>query len=113
MDDVKKSRVAVQQDIFQQDVQKVLEELLTMLTAKNIKYGDAALNPRQTFSRSSNIELLNVRIDDKLSRIRNRQDDEDEDPEWDLLGYLVLKRIAVKRAKAAEEFLFDAKTTSK
>lgn len=82
---------------FEVDVNAVLTELSEMLIAKNRKYGDAALNPKQTFSKSSAIELINVRLDDKLSRIANAQTDEDEDPEWDLLGYLVLKRIALER----------------
>jgi hypothetical protein len=82
---------------FDIDVADVLTELSRMLIEKNKKYGDAALNPNQTFSRCDAVELINVRIDDKLSRIRNRKDNEDEDPEWDLLGYLVLKRIALKR----------------
>lgn len=82
---------------FQQDLQQVLHRLREMLVSKNVKYGDAALNPNQTFSTASPIELINVRIDDKLSRIKNRQKDEDEDPEWDLLGYLVLKQIALMR----------------
>ena len=83
--------------VFEEDVCQVMSELKEMLLAKNRKYGDAALNPKQTFARCSPIELINVRIDDKLSRIASRQGDEDEDPEWDLLGYLVLKRIAKMR----------------
>ena len=88
---------------FEVDVNAVLTELSEMLIAKNRKYGDAALNPKQIFSKSSAIELINVRIDDKLSRIANAQTDEDEDPEWDLLGYLVLKRIVLARQKAMDE----------
>ena len=83
--------------VFEEDVNAILEALKEMLLAKNRKYGDSALNPSQTFARCSPIELINVRIDDKLSRIKSRQDDEDEDVEWDLMGYLVLKRIAKGR----------------
>jgi hypothetical protein len=84
---------------FRKDLTLVLERVEQMLASKNLKYGDAALNPKQTFSKSSPIELLNVRMDDKLSRIENRQADEDEDPELDLLGYLILKQIALMREK--------------
>lgn len=87
---------------FQKDLQEVLETFYELLVAKNRKYGDAALNPVQTFSSVPPIELINVRLDDKLSRIRNRQNDEDEDPELDLLGYLVLKQIAKMRATRTE-----------
>ena len=82
---------------FEKDINDVLGKLNEMLLAKNRKYGDAALNPKQIFSKSDTIELINIRIDDKLSRIANAQTDEDEDPEWDLMGYLVLKRIAILR----------------
>lgn len=91
------------QGIFQRDVEIVLKELREMLFAKNRKYGDAALNPNRTFASSQASELINVRIDDKLSRIKNRQTDEDEDPEWDIMGYLVLKRIALKRERISKE----------
>lgn len=79
---------------FAQEVDKVLTELAEMLVEKNLKYGDAALNPKRIFSRANTIEQIKVRMDDKLSRIANAQDNEDEDPEWDLMGYLVILRIA-------------------
>ena len=72
------------------------EELKEMLLDKNRKYGDSALNPQRIFSRADTIEQINVRIDDKLSRLKSRQADEDEDVENDLLGYLILKKVAMK-----------------
>lgn len=86
------------QSEFVQDLSEVITNIEQMLTIKNRKYGDAALNPNQTFSTATPIELINVRMDDKLSRIRNRQNDEDEDVEVDLIGYLILKQIAKMRA---------------
>jgi hypothetical protein len=85
------------QEPFAKDLAEVLGDLQALLLEKNRKYGDAALNPNQTFSTATPIELINVRMDDKLSRIRNRQNDEDEDVEVDLIGYLILKQIAKKR----------------
>ena len=85
------------QATFRLQVNKICTELAELLVEKNRKYGDAALNPKQTFAKSSPIELINVRMDDKLSRIKNAQTDDNEDPEWDLMGYLVLKRIAILR----------------
>ncbi len=87
----------VKQTEFAKDLNQVLDGLEALLLAKNRKYGDSALNPAQTFSSASPIELINVRLDDKLSRIRNRQTDEDEDVEIDLIGYLILKQIAKHR----------------
>ena len=86
------------QSEFVQDLSEVMADIEELLVKKNRKYGDAALNPSQTFSRVPPIELINVRLDDKLSRIRNRQDDEDEDVEIDVIGYLLLKQIAKRRA---------------
>jgi len=63
-----------------------------MLISKNKKYGNSALEPKRIFSKASAEEQLLVRIDDKLSRMSNQ--DEDEDVIEDLLGYLVLLKIA-------------------
>lgn len=73
-------------------ISNVCDEVKGILLVKNLKYGDAALNPIRVFSKANTLEQLNVRIDDKINRIMNRRDDEDEDPELDLIGYLILKR---------------------
>lgn len=80
---------------FEDKVDEVLLFVGSTIKEKNRKYGDAALNPLRVFSRSSPEEQLRVRIDDKLSRVKNRQNDEDEDPILDLMGYLVLYKIAL------------------
>ena len=74
----------------------VCAEVRDMLLEKNRKYGNSALDPVRVFSKADRLEQLKVRIDDKLSRIRNAQSDEDEDVVDDLLGYLVLYKIARK-----------------
>lgn len=65
-----------------------------MLLEKNRKYGNSALEPKRIFSRASPLEQINVRIDDKLSRLICAQSDEDEDVDLDLIGYLILRRVA-------------------
>lgn len=71
-----------------------------MLLEKNARYGDSAMQPRRIFSRADRLEQLKVRIDDKLSRIATMgPDSEDEDTTGDLIGYLVLLRIARRRAR--------------
>jgi hypothetical protein len=65
-----------------------------MLLDKNRRYGNSALSPVRIFSKADTLEQINVRIDDKLSRIRSAQDDDTEDAELDLIGYLILKRVA-------------------
>ena len=78
----------------QRDICAVCDEIRELLLEKNRKYGDSALNPVRIFSKASTTEQLKVRLDDKLSRLRNAQDDEDEDVVSDLIGYLILFKIA-------------------
>jgi len=76
------------------DIATVCDEIKELLLEKNRKYGDSALNPVRIFSKSDPLEQIRVRLDDKLSRLRNQQDDEDEDVIADLIGYLVLYQVA-------------------
>lgn len=75
-------------------IRKACDELADFLVQKNRKYGNSALEPVRIFSRSDVLEQLRVRIDDKLSRVRSAQLDEDEDVINDLLGYFILYRVA-------------------
>ena len=83
----------------EEDIIKVCDEIKAFLVDKNRKYGDSALNPIRIFSTASTIEQLNVRLDDKLSRIVRGKGKEDEDVEKDMIGYLVLKQIAKRKEK--------------
>jgi len=83
----------------QADIATVCDEIKELLLEKNRKYGDSALNPARIFSRADTLEQIRVRMDDKLNRIKNAQDDEDEDVISDLLGYLVLYRVAKLQAE--------------
>ena len=72
----------------------IVNNITKMLIEKNRKYGNAALKPQRIFSKASAVEQIKVRIDDKLSRMKNQQNDEDEDVISDLIGYLILLKIA-------------------
>ncbi len=74
-----------------------------MLVEKNIAYGNSALNPIRVFSNASTTEQLLVRIDDKLNRLKNGTEYADEDTVMDLIGYLILYRIARLNADDNEE----------
>ncbi len=69
--------------------------LASMLMEKNAAYGNSALQPVRVFSKASIEEQILVRIDDKLSRL-SRGQAAGEDVVQDLLGYLILLRIARK-----------------
>jgi len=70
-------------------------EITQLLIEKNISYGDSALSPNRIFAQSDNIEQLKVRIDDKLNRVKNNQGFAGDNDIDDLIGYLILLKIAV------------------
>jgi len=78
-------------------IKEECDNIKAILLQKNKEYGDSAINPVRIFSNADTIEQINVRIDDKLSRIKNRGAKIiNEDTELDLIGYLILKRIKEK-----------------
>ena len=70
-------------------------EIRDLLLSKNEAYGDSALSPENIFSKLDSAQAICARIDDKLSRIANiGLDDATEDTLDDLIGYLILLKIA-------------------
>jgi len=69
-------------------IARVCDDLKAMLLEKNRAYANSI------FSRAGPLEQLNVRIDDKLSRVARGHEHGGDDTELDLLGYLVLRRVA-------------------
>lgn len=82
---------------FEIELSAILNEMKEFLLKKNEAYGDSAMNPIRLFSKASSMEQLNVRIDDKLSRIMNRREYESDDSVKDLLGYLIIHRMMTNR----------------
>lgn len=80
---------------FRAKVVKVLGATSAMLFKKNKAYGNSALDPIRVFSQADPVEQLKVRIDDKLSRLKRGEEFENEDTILDLIGYLVLLKIAM------------------
>lgn len=81
-------------------ISSTCRELEELLLRKNAAYGDSAANPLRVFSRCDRLEQINVRIDDKLSRIA-RGSAAGEDTELDLIGYLILKRALTRLPEAS------------
>ena len=80
--------------------QEILAEIGALLLEKNKAYGDSALSPIRIFSRLEASSAIKVRIDDKLSRIKNVGiTDETEDSVRDLIGYLTLLLVAIERGE--------------
>ena len=78
-------------------IETVCDNIKRLLLRKNQKYGDSAINPSRIFSNANPTEQLLVRIDDKLSRIGKCgfNGDGDEDTLDDLIGYLILLKVAL------------------
>jgi len=79
---------------------KTSTEVMNLLLEKNAAYGDSALNPVGIFSRGNAVDSLCARIDDKLMRIKSKGiTDATEDTVQDLIGYLILLKIAIENNK--------------
>ena len=79
----------------QNNIKWTCNNIRDLLLSKNEAYGDSAIEPDNIFSKLDNAQAICARIDDKLSRIKNRGlDDETEDTLDDLIGYLILLKIA-------------------
>lgn len=68
-------------------------DILTLLLNKNISYGNSAIEPLRLFSSASVEEQIMVRIDDKLSRLKNNQEYPGDNDIDDLIGYLILLKV--------------------
>lgn len=79
-------------------IAELVDEIKAMLLAKNVQYGDSALQPVRVFSTADTTEQIKVRIDDKINRIVQGNDsmESDEDVIKDLIGYLVLLLINMR-----------------
>ena len=84
---------------FERSLDDELAKIREMLVTKNKSYGNSALDPLRIFSKADPVEQLNVRIDDKISRIMQGGEYPGDDTELDLIGYLILKRIALHQVE--------------
>ena len=70
-----------------------------LLREKNLAYGNSAIDPVRIFSKASAEEQILVRLDDKVSRLV-RGEAAGEDVLLDLVGYIVLLRVARRFTEA-------------
>lgn len=80
----------------EKEIWDVCNDMAWFLIDKNRAYGNSALDPVRIFSNSDNVEQLKVRIDDKLSRFARGTDFPGDNDIDDLIGYLVLLKVAVR-----------------
>ena len=87
----------------EQLIEEMCESMKNLLLEKNQNYGDSATNPSNVFSSGSAIDSICARIDDKLMRIQNKGiNDKTEDTVSDLIGYLILLKVALHKEKHDE-----------
>ena len=87
----------------QNSIKWTCNEIRDLLIRKNEAYGDSALEPDNIFSKLDSAQAICARIDDKLSRIKNvGLDDNTEDTLDDLIGYMILLKIARERSGSKE-----------
>jgi hypothetical protein len=82
----------------QKEISQICDEIKSFLIAKNISYGDSALEPVRIFSKLDTVAQIAIRIDDKLSRVSRGHEFPGDDTIDDLIGYLILLKIAGKRS---------------
>ena len=84
-----------------EDLEEFIDSLHKFLYTKNKRYGNSVLEPLSIFSKHTNnnqdqaLNNILIRLDDKLSRIRNA-DKLRENDVADLLGYLVFLGIKLE-----------------
>ena len=78
---------------FESNVRRILDKIGDELVAKNQAYGDSALNPVRIFSKADRTEQLNIRLDDKISRVARGHEYPGDDTLKDIVGYIILLMI--------------------
>jgi hypothetical protein len=92
----------------EQQIADVCNKIKALLLLKNKAYGDSALDPVRIFSKNDSMEGLLVRIDDKLSRIKNVGiRSATEDTLMDLIGYLVLLKVQMTEKDEAYTLVYS------
>lgn len=83
-----------QQSQTQKQIENICKAISDVLIDKNKKYGNSALKPINVFYKGNNTNSILIRLDDKLSRIKNNTEDIRVNDICDTIGYLVLLLVA-------------------
>ncbi len=76
------------------EIREICAELADFLVEKNKSYGNSAAEPMSIFAkRLDNLAQIDVRIDDKLSRLKKGSEYPGDDTVKDLAGYLILRMV--------------------
>jgi len=76
------------------------QKMADFLVEKNRAYGNSVGDPCGVFARRADPLLqMDVRIDDKINRLRKGSEFPGDDTVWDLAGYLILRQIVAEQQK--------------
>lgn len=86
---------------------EIVDAIKKLLLEKNKRYGDAALNPQNIFYKGDSTQSIEIRLDDKLSRIKNNNSNLRVNDISDIIGYCILLLISIGATKKDLEKLID------
>ena len=89
MMDLNENKIDQSMEYRPEDCTKVLTSIKHVLLEKNRRYGNSALSPLGVFYKGDATNSISIRLDDKLSRIKNANVLRKNDL-FDLLGYCIL-----------------------
>lgn len=98
----------MQEERFNELKNSVLNSVSEVLIEKNRKYGNAALEPINLFYKGDSTTSISIRLDDKISRVRNAEELRKNDM-FDLLGYSLLLGISQNYWNIPENYEFEEK----
>lgn len=79
------------------EISVTCDNIKRLLLEKNVAYGNSALSPISIFAKDGAASGIAHRIDDKLNRIKNNQSYPGDNDLDDLIGYLILYKIALDK----------------
>lgn len=83
---------------LEDEIRKKCQEMADLLVAKNKAYGNSVAESANIFAkRLDRLAKIDVRIEDKLTRLANGTDYPGEDTIKDLAGYLILRMIVAEK----------------
>lgn len=80
-------------DDTQSRISALYDAMKDMQLYKNRKYGNAALEPLHVFFKGDASDSIDIRLDDKLSRIKNNDGKCSNNDLADFVGYVMLKLV--------------------
>lgn len=88
-------------------IKNLCDKISEILLYKNKKYGNSAIKPNGIFYKGNARESILIRLDDKIGRIKNNNDELRVNDIVDIIGYLVLLLIVLNVGYSDLEKLKD------